>query len=447
MDPLALRVLRLYQAKTTPLPPVFPKTEIGLMTKDEFLKFRNPEEKHHGPDSYDFDLFTLNQDHASYVGQAGSHGSEMITVEKLSGGYLAKNDGHVIAIYHGGVAYFDKPHWKSRVPTVVYDQQGKSVDLGVTSLKQVKYLSEVAPLISPIAKRNETEFPVILQHIIVKGEAMSVRAEKTPTEDKGITLAIFNADSLVVARASNEWGATLLTVAKEYRGMGLGKIIGKFWYEFNPSFESGGFTQGGEQNALALWRDRVHEFSARGWYTALVREGKLTFSRVKEILAGIGKRPEKEHAPKEEETKVKPTGEILVYSDGEITFVVYDRAFLEEQDERFIHGYGFFRDDEHVGVYLYTIDYDRPFAGLVTRVGLQMARDNGEDLYDGEGYHDLVEWKGIPGVVKDGDYLKVTQDLAPVKSMAAKERRLRKAEDPYEEKFNTLLEMAESKWK
>ena len=134
-----------------------------------------------------------------------------------------------------------------------------------------------------------------------------------------------------------------------------------------------------------------------------------------------------------------------MYSDG-ITFVVYDRAFLTEQDERFIRGFGFFREEDRIGPYIYRIDYDRPFADLVTKVALQIARDNGEDLYDGEGYHDMLETDGIPGVVRQGDTLRVTRDILPVKAAAQKEKRLRKAVDPYGEKLSLLLEMAESKW-
>lgn len=99
-----------------------------------------------------------------------------------------------------------------------------------------------------------------------------------------------------------------------------------------------------------------------------------------------------------------------------------------------------------MGTFLYRIDYDRPFADLTTKVALQMARDNGERLYDGEGYHDLLELAGIPGVVRDGDYLEVTRDLLPLSTMAQKEKRLRRARDPYRETETLLLEMADAKW-
>src|SRR5271166_942017 len=267
---------RRYGQLTTPCPASFPKTEIGLMTSQEFLRLRNPHGKSHSSESYNFDISQLNRDHPQHLGKAG-YGEDEVTAERLSGGCRLRNrDGDVVAIIHKGTAYYDRPHWKRRIPGSVGNQAGNGVvQLGVASFKQVKYLSELVTLISPVAEINAARYPFVLQRIIVQGEPMSVRADNQPKKDAGTTLAIFNADGLVVAQASNEWGATLLTVAQEYRGKGLGKIIGQYWYEMNPSFESGGFTPAGQQNALAQWRERVAEFSARGWYSALVRQGRL----------------------------------------------------------------------------------------------------------------------------------------------------------------------------
>lgn len=435
-------------AETTPLPASFPKHEIGLMTAEEFIQFRDPDHKSHPSDSYDFDLFKLNQDYPHTVGTAGSRSDEMVTVEKLSGGYRVLNQGEVVAVIHNGTMYYDNPKWKRRVPNEVLDRHSdKRTNLGITSTKQVKYLSEVVSLISPTAKLNEQAHPIVLQRIIVQGEPMTVRAEKAPKEDAGVSLAIMNSDGLIVARATDEWGATLLSVAQEYRGKGLGKIIGKFWYEYNPTYRSGGFTEAGRQNALALWRDRVEEFASRGWYTALVRAGRMTAARVKEILAKAHvKERTPSSAPPPAPEGMKATGDILIYVDEDISFIVYDRAFLTEQDEKFIHGFGFFRDAPGVGVFLYRIDYDRKFAGLTTRVALQMARDTGEKLYDGEGYHDMIEVENIPGVEREGDYITVTKDLLPLRTLAQIEKRTRKAVDPHDELKDTLIEMAESKW-
>ena len=71
----------------------------------------------------------------------------------------------------------------------------------------------------------------------------------------------------------------------------------------------------------------------------------------------------------------------------------------------------------------------------------------GDKLYDGGGYNDMLEdVEKYPGVVRDGDYIEVTQNLVPLRSMAAKEKRLRKAVDPYDEKKSSLEELANSKW-
>jgi len=433
------------RAATTPLPASFPESEIGLMTQDEFLKFKNPKNKHHPSDSYDTDLMKLNRDYPSFVGDLG-HGGDEFSVSRFSRGLQVTHDGEVVGVIHNGTLYYDNPSMKSRIPGSVFERSGDQprVDLGINRRKQVKYLSEVMPLISPTAKLNEQRFPVILQRIKVRGEYMTIRAEKKPEKNRQYTLAIFNSEGWVVAQASDEWGATLIMVAREYRSQGLGKILGRYWYEINPDSTSGGFTESGERNAIALWKERVREFSSRGWYTDLIKRGDLTYARVKEILKDVGQRP----PPRKEveDTSVKPTGDIRVLVDDDISFVVYDSAFLQEQDEKFIHGFGFFRDSHPVGTFLYRIEYDRPYAEFTTKVALQLARDQGEKIYVGEGYGDMVEWKGIPGIEREGDYLVSTRAFLPLRRLAAKERRLRKAVDPYDEIYYQLLEMADAKW-
>lgn len=415
------------------------------MTKDEFLAFMNPRDKHHPSDAYEVSLMKMNEDYGPTIGTVGN-GSDAVRVEKRSEGYELTMEDKLIGIVHNGIAYYDNPRMKKRIPKVVPGRQrDEYTDLGIQSYRHVKYLSEVAPLVSPRAKMNERAYPVILQRLIVKGEPMTLRAEKTPVPDKGTTIVILNSRGLIVARGSDEWGATLLQVVQEYRGKGLGKILGRYWFEYNPTWESGGFTSSGEAATISRWKDRVREFSANGWYTQLIRDGQITEARVKEILKGVGKREPR--LPQVQPRETKPSGSVLVFAD-DVTFVVYDAAFLEEPDEKFIHGFGFFRDN-HMGVYLYRIEYDRPYEKLVTSVALQMAKDNGDTIYDGsaDGVSDLLEGvDNYPGVVRDGDYLKVTQNLLPLKSLAQVERLTRKKVDPYQEKYNQLLEMAEGKW-
>jgi hypothetical protein len=65
----AARVASRYAA-TTPLPPSFPKTEIGLMTMDEFLEYRNPQGKFHETETWDYDVMKMNRPKESRLGEA-----------------------------------------------------------------------------------------------------------------------------------------------------------------------------------------------------------------------------------------------------------------------------------------------------------------------------------------------------------------------------------------
>ncbi len=277
--------------------PTFLESEIGLMTWKEYLKFRNPSEKFHPESAYNFSLSDLNKEYGS-VWRMGPRGnsyhpsyndSKKFIIEQCSFGYKVSNQGKIIAVIHNGTAYYEDLKIKNDIPVRYYDDANRDLkhDFGVTSFEQVENLSEIINSISKTGERNAEEYPVILQRIKVHEEPMIVRAEKPPKLNDGTTVVIMNAEGLIVAQAQNEWGATLLTVAKEYRGKGLGKIIGQFWYELNPSFKSGGFTISGQENALALWKSRVQEFISKGWYSDLIRQERLSKDRVKDIIKGF----------------------------------------------------------------------------------------------------------------------------------------------------------------
>ena len=453
----AARVASRYAA-TTPLPPSFPKTEIGLMTMDEFLEYRNPQGKFHDTETWDYDVLRMNRPKESRLGEAMGY-----TFDQMRGGIkVTEKESHsagaptLAGVIHNGTLYYSNSRDGRDIPDFYFGMlRGDKGEIEIRGRKQVKYLSEVLPRISPVAKRNVQKYPVIIQRLIVKGEPMTLRAESQPgSMAEASTLVILNSEDLVVAQASDEWGATLIAVAREYRGRGLGKIIGKRWYELNPSNTSGGFTSAGQENALALWRDRVREFKARGWYSEMIREGRITMDRLKDIFKGVedSKRDLEEfkalYFSEREPEPTKPTGDILVWSDGDSAVIVYDRAFLEDPDDRFIYGHGFLRSSPHTGTYIFSIDYDRPYAEMTTKALMQVARDGGDDrLYDGEGYSDIVEAENFPGVERDGDYLVLTRDLFPLRQEARKEKRLRKSVDPYDEKVYLLQEQADSKWR
>lgn len=452
----AARVASRYAA-TTPLPPSFPKTEIGLMTMDEFLEYRNPQGKFHETETWDYDVMKMNRPKESRLGEAMGY-----TFDQMRGGIkVTEKDSHsagvptLAGVIHNGTLYYSNAREGRNIPDFYFGiRADKKGEIEIRGREQVKYLSEVLPSISPVAKWNVQEHPNIIQRLIVKGEQMTLRS-KDGGRGYAPTLVILNSEDLVVAQASDEWGATLIAVAREYRGRGLGKIIGKRWYELNPSNTSGGFTSAGEANALALWRDRVREFKARGWYSEMIREGRITMDRLREIFSGVkdSKRDLEEFkalyfSDERKPDPTEPTGDILVWSDGDTGAIVYDRAFLEDPDDRFIHGYGILRHTPQTGTYIFSIEYDRPYAEMTTKALMQAARDGGDDrLYDGDGYSDIVEAENISGVERDGDYLVLTRDLFPLRQEARKEKRIRKSVDPYDEKFYLLQEQADSKWR
>jgi hypothetical protein len=414
------------------------------MTVGEFIASRNPKATYHTSDAYDFDLKKLNRDFSlSYKGTATVRSAKYSIVANNKGFLIYDSDKVLVAVIHNGVLYKEKS--AKTLPSGYLSYNGEDTDFGVTSTKTVKYPAEYVRLVSDVAKNNLATYKVLLRNVTIGGEPMQVRAKEQPEKNKGVSLAVINELGEIVAEATDEWGATLLVVAQEYRGKNLGQLIGKFWYALNPDYESGGFTRSGEANATSIWEDRVREFLANGWYSELVRQGTLTKQRVEEITSGLRPRKQKKEEPKVKEQK----GEVLVYVDDPkepVSFVVYDSRFLEDQDDKYILAHGFFRSSDSVGDFLYKLDYERPYAKLATYVALQMARANGEPVYIGEGYGDLLELEGLENVTVDGDYASLTKDVLPLATIAAQERRTRKPFDQYQQIYHSLLEQADSKW-
>lgn len=424
---------------TTPLPESLSRHEPAMMTLAEFLDARNPQKKYHDSDSFDASVEDLNPSlWAAGVTRRSDHEYELL---QGHGGYVVLRDGSAVAAVHDGVLYVrhrirpqDIPDWYS----------GKIVDLGAKSSRVVKYIDDHIAAVRAVVSKNRHDYPHVLRRISIDGEPYTIRSEEAPRTNGGVTLAILNAKGEAVAKASDEWGATLIRVAREYRRKGFGSIIGNLWYKWNPSWQSGGFTREGEANAVRMWESRVREFLSRGWYGELVRRGELTAKRVRDITIRVsGKRPPSRlPSPR---TAVKRDGNVRVFIDYP-SFVVYDSRFLQDRDEKYVHGFGFFRSSEHVGDFLYAIDYDRPWRKLTTTIALQMARDEGRPIYVGEGYGDALETEGIAHVKRSGDYVSMTRDAVSLPDVSKVERHYRKAVDRYGEIEQELLQMAESKW-
>lgn len=441
---------------TTPLPDEFSDREPALLTKDEFLAMRNPEDKHHPSDAYSATLATLNRIPEEPRGKVplGRHGDEILVSSlgtaddnNLVFRRSKKDGGGVVAVLHDGTMYRNRftkiPPWY--VTSRYSDKGGGTIALQVQREMEVKYPEEFVVKLHDVRDENRRRYPFVLQRVRVDREVFEVRAEAPPRANARDAIVFLNRDGLVVARGDDEWGATLTLVAEEYRGRGLGRALSEFWYEMNPRSTSGGFTRAGQGTAIATWESRVREFSARGWYSELVRLGRMKADRVKQVLSGLTKRRASSQLPEPAAPDAEP--ELLVYVDDDATaFVLYDKRFLDTPSEDFIHGYGFLRDSSSHGTFFFRLEHDPECRLMATAIGLQMARDQGEKIYVDEAPGDLIEWEQVPHAVYKDGYVSLKADVMPLKQLALVERRERKPFDPYRQKVDELVEMAESKW-
>ena len=101
------------------------------MTAEEFLHLRDPGGKQHPSSAFDFSLLQMNG-RVPAADRSVGYRDEEVHVDKLKGGYrLVDHDGRVVAVIHKGVAYYDRPHWKRRIPKDVQVQgRNERVDLG-----------------------------------------------------------------------------------------------------------------------------------------------------------------------------------------------------------------------------------------------------------------------------------------------------------------------------
>jgi GNAT superfamily N-acetyltransferase len=424
----------------------------GLQTLSQFLHYRNPGRKFHPESAYKTELesFWMNRS-VQPRGQVGYNFGERWTVEGNDNGDLiyfhkdGDDKGRLMAVLHKGTLYVDATVDPRELPDRVFQNREEYV-LPIKSIQRVKYPAEYAHLVQNLLEEHRAEFPFLVQNLILGGEQLQIRAKEQPRFDKGDLLVVIRPDGKAVAMASDEWGATLIMVVDEYQGRGIGQALANIWYQLNPSFTSGGFTRAGEANAIRTWAARVREFLANGWYTALIRQGVLSKEQVEAILKELP--PSK--ARKSRRIKEESEPKILVFIDDPkdpVGFVVYDERFLSDPNEKYVYAHGFFRYSENVGMFLFAIDYDRPYAKIATAIALQIAKDEKEPIYVGQGYGDFVEWELVDGAIREGDYVHLTRNVLNISQLARAERSARVPLDRYDEIKNYLLEYSDTKWR
>jgi GNAT superfamily N-acetyltransferase len=136
-----------------------------------------------------------------------------------------------------------------------------------------------------------------------------------------------------VGVTQDEWGCLLVSVAPEYRQFGLGQMLTKMAWEAEPGKDTGGCTNRGAVLTRRVHAEFVHDYLQKGFYSHLVKAGKLTLDRVNAILksAQLQQKP----VPKRDLGTDDPENWLMFHEDG--VFIVYDKKFKDFYQEEGSH--------------------------------------------------------------------------------------------------------------
>lgn len=249
------------------------KVEPALLTASEYIALVNPDGKWHDSSAYDFKL-----------GDSG---------------YIKRGNMKLLRRFKRNGVTFELRVKAEKNEYVLRDEEGE------------------------IVRKDGMALTMSDEEIAASGRA--------PTE---YTFAIFapamEGDQCIAA-AQDEWGCVLIHCAREYRGFGLGVMLGKLYREVYPDKPSGGFTNAGQENFRKVHRAYVVKALRNGFYSEQVRTGKLTADRAREIISSVGL----EHRKKHEELDLAPRANTIVtFADGFGTFILYDTKFIKYRLEK-----------------------------------------------------------------------------------------------------------------
>lgn len=425
--------------------PYEPSDDIGLIPLSDFLSIRNSAGKYHADEVYATNIENMNRPDRGRswdISFVLSELSEKVIANYYKNGIIITIGGEPSAVIKDGTLYYTQRLPSNFLP--ITNSENAALNIKFSDKKRVKYVDEYVDSIHQVSKNNLENYPKVMSRFTVGDEEFTIRTKQLPYEnDRGATIIVFNDKNLVVGYASDEWGATLIRVADEYRGKGIGQKLGGLWYKLNPSFNSGGFSPSGKANSAKVWADRVRTILSNGWYSEFVKNGEMTQEDVREILASLPERKKKTAAP----TKVSQKPEPLIYSDGETQFVIYDKKYFDEQDEKYIYAHGFLRDSSGK-TFIFALDYEPSYKQIATYVIFQIAYNHNEKLYVKGLPSDHVELDGIEGITIDNDgYASLTGKAVDLPKYMRAEQQYRKAHDQYDEIYNSMLNDANSKWK
>jgi len=442
---------------------------IEFMNFRDALAIQNKEDKYHHSGIFNTNLDKLNSElSASLVRKQEklslpSYGRSWDTfiITEFADGFEIKKDYDIYAIIHDKNMYYDDDKFLGKFRRYNHELINNYIE----NFIRVKYASKYKHLVFNIKKKNLSRFKNLIQNIIIKDDRFTIRSESNPRPDHGDTIVVMNDEGYIVGKASDEWGATLIRVVDEYRGLGLGPILKSYWSELNPSYVSGGFTSEGFRNFKKHWVDRVSNALSSGIYSEAIKRNILSKEIVQSIIYNYesfgGKVQNKMISSVDIESKKNTNNsnkdDLIYYQPSGNMFIIYDKLFIKDNDPKYIYAYGFIQSSEHVGNFIYKIEYSNNYSEKAERIMLQVAKNIGiEYLYNDEGYSDYISLSNIPEVTntkieknnKSLYYIKINKDTYPsLSSDGSLEKKIRDMAGKYEsyEIETNLVEMAESK--
>ncbi len=146
-----------------------------------------------------------------------------------------------------------------------------------------------------------------------------------------ITIYAFH-DGKEIGFVADEWGATLVTVAHEYKGNGIGKMLTYYFRKKHPDRDSGGFTDAGYNNLKSVYREFVKEYLRNGIYSHLVKKGELTKERANEIITSAnlqGYKPNKITDYAKNYNVSELNDDLLFWRFSDTDFILFDKKILD----------------------------------------------------------------------------------------------------------------------
>ena len=419
----------------------------ALLTWQEYLQVMNPDQKMHPSSAYNYTVEEMNQRRLSRSEFTKMYGvdyqiGQIEDVTVIIDPSKSRYTDRVVGYINGNTLRGINPLNAQR-----FQQSLKYENIPAVTFVPVKYPGQEFYQ-KQFATNKVSYTPTLVNRIVAKGERFEIRKNKS-------SFVIYNQDNLVVAFAENEWGTILVAVAAEYRSYGLGVILGKLFREENPHLTSGGFTSAGLTHAKRVWSTFVREYLQSGEYSKLVKSGRITSKRVKEILAELPDRSKSTTAPKIDYTN---PNEWAVYMDGSGLFIIYHQSAVEissyDYDDwaPYIQGMSFLRVFEPYGHWHFqSIDYSSNDAEMILlkcTLTYMLNESPSEWLVIDQVYSDQFDsLEKLSGIEVKQGRVRATRPLIDLQQLNRNEKKVRKTANDTSEFLVMLHEAAEFKYR